>query len=389
MLSLYIHIPFCIKKCHYCDFLSFPAKEETKNAYMAALLTEIEREAPAYEGCPVDTVFIGGGTPSALEAFHIENLMERLKERFALRPEAEISIEVNPGTCGKEKLLRYREAGINRISIGTQSLREEELRSLGRIHGVEEFYDTFAMARAAGFGNINVDLMAALPGQTLESYRQTLEKAAALKPEHISAYSLIIEEGTPFYSLYGTDGAQKGKALLPLPDEEEERRMYEETERYLSGKGYHRYEISNYALEGRECRHNRACWTRKNYAGFGLGAASMIENVRWKNTPDIGKYLGALKEKACHKAGGPSIKEEYRPLDTEEQMEEFMFLGLRLTEGIERAAFEKAFHRLPEEVYGEVLKELYGKALLEGTDRIRLTPYGRDVSNYVMAQFLF
>lgn len=387
MLSIYIHIPFCIKKCLYCDFLSFPAEAETRNAYVEALLTEITKEAPAYKGDTVDTVFIGGGTPSVLDAFQIENIMERVRAGFALRKDAEISIEVNPGTCGREKLVRYQAAGINRISIGTQSLRKEELRSLGRIHGPEEFYDTFALAREAGFDNINVDLMSALPGQTLESYRQTLERTAALKPEHISAYSLMIEEGTPFGSLYG---AAKGEAeaMAPLPDEEEDRYMYEETERCLDAEGYHRYEISNYALEGRECRHNKAYWTRKNYAGFGLGAASMIENVRWKNTTDIGNYIGALKE-ADDRTGSLSIKEEFQHLSVSEQMEEFMFLGLRLTEGIDRAAFKELFHKEPEAVYGEVLQELYRKGLLEEGRRIRLTPYGRDVSNYVMAQFLF
>lgn len=380
MLSVYIHIPFCIKKCFYCDFLSFPADEQTRERYLEALLLEIEGEAAHYKSYTVDTVFIGGGTPSVLEAFHIENIMERLRKNFRFGENPEITIEINPGTVEKHKLAGYKRAGINRISIGTQSVRDDELGRLGRIHSAGEFFETFSMAREAGFDNINVDLMSALPGQTLAAYKETLGKIAALLPEHISAYSLIIEEGTPFFSLYG--GKNKAKAALPLPGEEEERRMYEETERFLLTRGYHRYEISNYAAKGKQCRHNKAYWTRKDYVGLGLGAASMVKNVRFKNTTDLSVYLEAVEKSLA-------IKEEIQHLSIQEQMEEFMFLGLRLTEGVSRREFRQEFGQTIEEVYGEVIKKLYRQGLLEEGDRIRLTSYGRDVSNYVMSQFLF
>ena len=384
MLSIYIHIPFCIKKCLYCDFLSFPASEGDKETYAAALLKEIETEASRYEERVVDTVFLGGGTPSILQTAHIEKIMDTLKNFYRFSTNPEITIEVNPCTVDKEKLRRYKASGINRLSIGAQSVQDSELRALGRIHNAADFFAAFHMAREAGFDNINVDLMSALPGQTTERYLETLLKVTDLKPEHISAYSLIIEEGTPFFDIYGEKEGENG-AERGLPSEEEERRMYEETGKRLEEAGYCRYEISNYALKGRECRHNTACWKRYDYAGFGLGASSMVENIRWKNTARMQTYLHAYGEgKTCG-----NIKNEIQRQSRAEQMEEFMFLGLRLTEGVSRAAFLEAFHEDMDNIYGPVLGQLLKNGLIDTGERVKLTSYGRDISNYVMAQFLF
>lgn len=384
MLGIYIHIPFCIKKCLYCDFLSFPASERDKETYTAALLREIETEASRYEGCLVDTVFFGGGTPSILQTAYIENIMDTLRNCYRFSRNPEITIEVNPCTADLEKLIRYKAAGINRLSIGAQSARDSELKALGRAHNAADFFAAFKMAREAGFNNVNVDLMSALPGQTAEGYLETLHKVADLKPEHISAYSLIIEEGTPFFDKYGESGSEGG-AGNGLPSEEEERRMYEETGKQLEKAGYCRYEISNYALKGKECRHNCAYWKRYDYAGFGLGASSMVGNVRWKNTSKMQTYLEAYGAGKVHR----DVKEKIQRLGRAEQMEEFMFLGLRLTEGVSRTAFFETFHEDIENIYGEVLRRLLENGLVDSGERVKLTSYGRDVSNYVMAQFLF
>ncbi len=421
-LGIYVHIPFCIKKCRYCDFLSFPAPEEKKREYVSALLKEIEREAVYYKDFTVDSVFIGGGTPSVLPEGALEELLETLRQfyRFCsvsgkdtedgmekealLRhtgkgpaenmAEPEITVEVNPGTVNRKKLESYRRAGVNRISIGTQSVHGKELAYLGRIHSAEDFFRTYQDAQETGFTNINVDIMAALPGQSVEDYMDNLSQIASLKPAHISAYSLMIEEGTPFYEWYG-EGRMEGRTLpgsmgmdgnggpvLPLPSEDEEREMYECTDAFLRKKGYHRYEISNYAMPGKECRHNVGYWKRKDYAGFGLGASSMVDNVRWKNLSDMEVYIRRILEK------NESVREEISRLGIQEQMEEFMFLGLRLTEGVERKEFRRIFGRDMEEVYGPVMEKLSSQGLLETGGKVRLTPYGRDVSNYVMAEFL-
>lgn len=388
-LSIYIHIPFCVKKCRYCDFLSFPATEAEKRQYVQALLKEIRTEAVKYADCTVDSVFVGGGTPSVLPDGLLEEIMACLRSCFRFPrlsetegKEPEMTAEINPGTADKKKLESYKRAGINRISIGTQSVHDRELAYLGRIHKAEDFFRTFREAKEAGFTNINVDIMAALPGQTPETYADNLEQIVRLAPSHISAYSLMIEEGTPFYEMYGEGGSGR-QAVLPLPTEEEEREMDMFTESFLREKGYHRYEISNYALPGMECRHNKGYWTRRNYVGFGLGAASMVDNVRWKNPADMGQYIRRLL------SGGGTVQENVVRLKRQEQMEEFMFLGLRLTEGVSRQAFRDAFGSEVEEIYGKVLNKLCGQGLLETGESIRLTPFGRDVSNYVMAEFLF
>ena len=378
-LELYVHIPFCVKKCSYCDFLSAPATEQTKEAYMAALFAEIGGRAKDYKDRIVTSVFIGGGTPSLLSGDSIRQLMEHIREGFALAPDAEITMEVNPGTVTAEKLTAFYEAGINRLSIGMQSAQEQELKILGRIHDFDGFCQVYREAVEAGFTNINVDVMSGLPGQTLASYKDTLEKVLRLEPmpQHISAYSLIVEEGTPFAAM-----ADRGE--LPLPEEDTERAMYEETIEVLAGYGFHRYEISNYALDGYECRHNVGYWIRRDYLGFGIGAASLIDNVRFQNGRDLNAYLA--HPLAC--------REEQQSLTTQEQMEETMFLGLRLIRGVSYPEFARCYGQTLEEVYGEVIARNEADGLLtvredETGRRLMLTGRGLDVSNYVMAQFLF
>ena len=340
---------------------------------MEALKKEITAKGERYGEYVVSTVFIGGGTPSVVKPQWIGEIMALVRRCFTLAGNAEISMEMNPGTVNEESLALYKAAGINRLSIGLQSARDAELSLLGRIHTFEEFLNAYTSAGSMGFFNINVDLMSALPGQTMESYRETLQRVLALTPppKHISAYSLIIEEGTPFYSAY-----ERGE--LNLPSEEEERQMYEETERILKEHGYHRYEISNYAREGYECRHNIGYWTRENYVGFGLGAASLVENKRFTGETDLEAYLE-----------NPLAEQEVTVLSREEQMEEFMFLGLRLAEGVEEKMFCEYFGEEIEAVYGDVIAKHVGNGLLirkEG--RIYLSPKGMDVSNYVMSDFL-
>ena len=378
-LELYIHIPFCVKKCSYCDFLSAPATEQTKEAYMAALFAEIGGRAKDYKDRIVTSVFIGGGTPSLLSGDSIRQLMEHIREGYRLAPDSEITMEVNPGTVTTEKLTAFYAAGINRLSIGMQSAQEQELKILGRIHDFDGFCQVYREAVEAGFTNINVDVMSGLPGQTLTSYKDTLEKVLRLEPmpQHISAYSLIVEEGTPFAAM-----ADRGE--LPLPEEDTERAMYEETIEVLAGYGFHRYEISNYALDGYECRHNVGYWIRRDYLGFGIGAASLIDNVRFQNGRDLNAYLA--HPLAC--------REEQQPLTTQEQMEETMFLGLRLIRGVSYPEFARCYGQTLEEVYGEVIARNEADGLLtvredETGRRLMLTGRGLDVSNYVMAQFLF
>lgn len=378
-LELYIHIPFCVKKCSYCDFLSAPATEQTKEAYMAALFAEIGGRAKDYKERIVTSIFIGGGTPSLLSGDSIRQLMEHIREGFRLAPDAEITMEVNPGTVTAEKLTAFYGAGINRLSIGMQSAQEQELKILGRIHDFDGFCQVYREAVEAGFTNINVDVMSGLPGQTLASYKDTLEKVLRLEPmpQHISAYSLIVEEGTPFAAM-----ADRGE--LPLPEEDTERAMYEETIEVLAGYGFHRYEISNYALDGYECRHNVGYWIRRDYLGFGIGAASLIGNVRFQNGRDLNAYLA--HPLAC--------REEQQSLTTQEQMEETMFLGLRLIRGVSYPEFARCYGQTLEEVYGEVISRNVADGLLtvredETGRRLTLTGRGLDVSNYVMAQFLF
>lgn len=371
-LSIYIHIPFCVRKCLYCDFLSAPADAEEIENYVNLLLREIKKQSVFYGDHRVISIFMGGGTPSLLSAEETGRVLRQIRENYSVAPDAEITMECNPGTVTAEKLKNYITYGINRLSLGLQSTDDAELARIGRIHSYGDFLTTYRMAREAGFQNINIDLMAALPGQSLDSYRRSLERVAGLSPEHISAYSLILEEGTPLYV------NQKSYAF---PTEDEDREMYEFTGKYLAEEGYQRYEISNYAKDGFACRHNCVYWRRGDYVGFGLGASSMVENVRWKNPEKHAAYAVYVDH--------PEKWKGSQALTTEEQMEEFMFLGLRLTEGIDTGAFQRMFGKTVEEVYGKSIAEFEARGLLARTgERLSLTPHGIDVSNVIFAEFL-
>ncbi len=375
-LGLYLHIPFCIQKCGYCDFLSAPAGREEREAYVQALEKEIRSYGDFAGGYRVSTVFVGGGTPSCLEASQTERIFEVVKDTFEIERMPEISMEMNPGTVTKEKLQAYKNCGINRLSIGLQSVRDSNLRLLGRIHTYEEFLESFRLAREAGFQNINVDLISSLPGQTEEFWREELKTIAELSPEHISVYQLILEEGTTFYEKYAAHPEL-------LPDEETSRAIYQATEEVLGQYGFHQYEISNYAKEGRECRHNLKYWERDDYLGLGLGAASMVRNIRMNNTGDMKTYL--------EKCGEPkTMRTDVQFLEEPRQIEEFMFLGLRKTRGISKKEFRRVFGRDIELVYEKALKKLFSSGmLLEKKDRLYLSKEGVLLSNAVLSEFLF
>lgn len=390
-LSLYIHIPFCVRKCGYCDFLSAPADEKARDRYVQALLMEIER----YQGTEtadrkIKTLYIGGGTPSILSVDQLDCIMQKIKYTFNFCDDIEASMEMNPGTASKEKCRALYQMGINRLSIGLQSTNDMELKTLGRIHSYEDFINTYTWCREAGFQNINVDLMAALPYQIVESYTTGLRKIIRLAPEHISAYSLILEEGTPFYQKYNS-------GCYPLPDEEQERLMYRETEQILAQAGYERYEISNYAKKGYACRHNLVYWQGGDYLGLGLGSSSYMDGVRFHNTTDFNTYVNQ-----------GAYVEDREELSVQAKMEEFMFLGLRVMAGVSGTEFEKRFWKTMEDVYGDVLRKHEEEGLLQierkedrkeaaaaepakgktNIEKVMLTTNGVDVSNYVFADFL-
>ena len=369
-VEIYIHIPFCIRKCDYCDFLSGPSRPKEQADYVQALLREIQAVEEG-EGRSVSSIFIGGGTPSVLDERLLGDILKEIRNKFKMEEDAEITIEVNPGTANIGKLQAYREMGINRLSIGLQSPQDRELKILGRIHNYGQFLETYQEARTVGFDNINIDLMSAIPDQTYEGWAKNLRTAAELEPEHISAYSLIVEEGTPF-------AARK----LNLPDEDTEYNMYEATAQILKEYGFEQYEISNYARKGRECRHNVGYWTRQDYLGFGLGASSLYGKERFANTADMKKYLENSRNPE-------KIREKEPSLTREDEMAEFMFLGLRMTKGISKADFQKCFGCTIESVYGEVLEKYESMGLLlEQDGRIFLSREGIHVSNSIMAEFL-
>ena len=372
-IELYVHIPFCVKKCDYCDFLSAPAGRDTQEQYVQALLHEIQTEGGRRKE-PVASVFIGGGTPSILEADLLEKILKALYRCFYIEKEAEVTMEANPGTLTLEKLRICRENGVNRLSLGLQSPDDTELASLGRIHDYQQFLESYQMARETGFHNVNVDLMFGIPGQTRDGWEKSLRIVAALNPEHISAYSLIIEEGTPFAA-----------RNLKLPDEDTEYQMYEDTARILGEYGFEQYEISNYARDGKACIHNIGYWTGVSYLGLGLGAASLMGGCRFTNTTSLERYTTASR-----KPDFPdNIRKDLIKLTRQEQMEEFMFLGLRLRSGISKAEFAQRFGIPIEEIYGDVIRRYKELALLqEENGRIFLSRHGIHVSNTVMADFL-
>lgn len=368
---LYVHIPFCIKKCAYCDFLSRSGSREEQRRYVQALCQEIRSHKGRYP-YRVSSLFVGGGTPSVLEIHLLDMIMAALDDTFSFTEDPEISIEANPGTVTLDKLRAYKRMGTGRISFGLQSAQDTELRELGRIHTYGGFLESYDLARKAGFDNINVDLMSGIPGQSLKSWQQTLSQVMDLEPEHISAYSLIIEEGTPF--------AQKE---LELPEEEEEREMYESTAQILGQKGYVQYEISNYARPGRACAHNIGYWRRDDYLGLGLGAASLWDNIRWNNTDVIEEYLAYADD-----PGRLHVNVEKLP--AKEQMEEMMFLGLRMTAGVRRQDFLEMFGVSLDGIYGDVIRRMGSLGLLEDDgQRIYLTRRGISLSDQVFVEFMF
>lgn len=428
-LGLYIHIPFCVQKCNYCDFLSAPADDITKHRYVEALLCEIMSYQGNTNDYIVETIFIGGGTPSCILSEDMVQILDTVKEVFCVKgfekeensgffkkmlegkkkqtkvnepkTKAEITIEVNPGTVTEQMLIEYLNAGINRLSIGLQSTNEEELKLLGRIHDFHSFITTFETARRVGFENINIDLISAVPGQNLCSWEKTLQKVVELQPEHISAYSLMIEEGTPFYETYGEDGT---KADIKIPDEDTDRQMYQRTKEILKEAGYERYEISNYSKINYECQHNNSYWIGTEYLGLGLGSSSLLHNARFHNMTDLEQYISSCeeyKDKLNVKKKKPvydtegfledyiGLRREIERLVESQRMEEFMYLGLRRMEGVSKSDFRHRFAKQIETVYGDVINRLVKEGLLVNKgDYIYLTDYGIDVSNVVLAQFL-
>ena len=376
-LSIYVHVPFCARKCLYCDFPSAPGTPEEIAAYFRTLQQEIRSFEALGSLHGVPTVFFGGGTPSLVDPKYIRQVLDLLRSLYPFDGDAEISLEANPGTLTKEKLDAYREMGINRLSLGLQSVHEDELKILGRIHSYDEFLKSYELAREAGFDNINVDLMSALPRQTMEKWKKTLGTVADLEPEHISAYSLIIEEGTPFAETWGT---REGRIFLP--SEETDREMYRWTKTFLEERGYRRYEISNYAKPGRECRHNLTYWTGGEYVGFGQSAASYVDGRRFQNPAGREEYPKYARTAYAN-------FKKTRPLSLKEREEEYMFLGLRTARGVSRAEFRERFGESFPGTYEKKLLDYCRQGFMEKeNDRIRLTDRGIDVSNVIMADFL-
>lgn len=387
--ELYIHIPFCIKKCEYCDFLSGIYDDRVQELYTKALCTQIKHASIEYKGRTVTTIYIGGGTPSWLNENLLAMIMENVYKYFYVSGDAEVSIECNPGTLSIEKLKTYKKIGINRISIGLQSANDDELRLLGRIHTYDRFITSFENVRRAGFDNVNIDIMTGLPFQTIEKLENTLRCVTTLRPEHISAYALQIEEGTNFYSKYKFDlvARHAGMKTDALPSEEQEYNLYRKAIDYLESKGYHRYEISNYCLKGNICFHNLGYWNREEYLGLGLGASSLIKEHRLKNFSDMKKYIEAA-DLIANGEGGTFIEED-EPVSRKDAMAEFMFLGLRQTSGVSRSDFNKMFNCDIEGIYGKHLRSLCEQGFMEiNGGQIKLTDIGIDLSNQVLSKFL-
>lgn len=373
-ISLYIHIPFCAQKCLYCDFPSFARKDHLRKAYIEALNKEIISLREKHNNLEINTIFIGGGTPSVLEANELECLLKEVA-KLNMAKNIEYSMECNPGNLTEEKLEVMKKYGVNRISMGLQAKQDNLLKGLGRIHNYKTFKENFLLAKKVGFNNINVDLMFGLPNQSLNEWEETLREIISLEPAHISAYSLIIEEGTAFYNLYEND-------KLKLPTEEEERKMYHLAKKILEENGFNQYEISNYAKEGKECRHNLAYWNMDNWIGVGSAAASYINGKRIKNISSVEEYINSIKDK------GEAV-EEIINNSKNDNMEEFMFMGLRKINGIDENEFKNRFSMNINDVYGEILNKYIGEGLLiRESGRIFLSEKGIEISNVIMADFL-
>lgn len=373
-ISLYIHIPFCAQKCLYCDFPSFARKDHLRKAYIEALNKEIISLREKHNNLEINTIFIGGGTPSVLEADELECLLKEVA-KLNMAKDIEYSMECNPGNLTEEKLEVMKKYGVNRISMGLQAKQDNLLKGLGRIHNYKTFKENFLLAKKVGFNNINVDLMFGLPNQRLNEWEETLREIISLEPAHISAYSLIIEEGTAFYNLYEND-------KLKLPTEEEERKMYHLAKKILEENGFNQYEISNYAKEGKECRHNLAYWNMDNWIGVGSASASYINGKRIKNISSVEEYINSINEK------GEAV-EEIINNSKNDNMEEFMFMGLRKINGIDENEFKNRFSMNINDVYGEILNKYIDEGLLiRESGRIFLSEKGIEISNIIMADFL-
>lgn len=379
-LQLYVHIPFCFQKCGYCDFLSMVLNEEAQRPYVDQLIDEIRSQGKQYTDYYISTIFIGGGTPTILKGTWIVNIMSAIYESFLVASFAEITIECNPGTVSIDKLKYYRQSGINRISIGLQSTVDEELQKLGRIHTFEGFLESYQMVKEVGFTNINVDLMSAIPNQTLDSFKESLRKVVRLKPEHISVYSLIVEPNTPFYRWYREGGERRAE----LPDEDAERQMYHLTKKYLREHGYQQYEISNYAKPGFECRHNIGYWTGVEYLGLGLGAHSYVLGKRFHVEKSLPKYMKILMRKDL-----TSCYQDVEDISKEESMEEFFFLGLRMTKGVNLEKFMERFKVDPFVRFAVPIQKHVKLGLLDYREPyLFLTDKGMDFANYVEQDFM-
>lgn len=375
-LGIYIHIPFCKRKCAYCDFVSFSNKQNLVKEYVETLKKEINKCELDREEYLVETIYFGGGTPSYIESKHIIDILEVIKSKFKVLKDAEITIEVNPGTVTEEKLNDYYKSGINRLSIGLQSVDDKLLKTIGRIHSFSDFLETYRIAKEAGFTNINVDLMIGLPTQNLSDVKIAIEKTVKLSPNHISVYSLIIEEGTPIEE-------KINKKELFLPSEVLERKMYWTVKEELEKNGYIHYEISNFAKPGYESKHNLACWNQEEYIGVGLAAHSYINNTRYSNTEDIEKYIENIR---CDKGNYKTIHEMQ---SREDKMKEYMLLALRKIEGVRISEFKKMFVDNPIYLYREELNKLVTQELIEiEDDNIKLTNKGIDLANLVWEEFV-
>lgn len=374
-LGIYIHIPFCIKKCAYCDFISFPNKLDIQQEYVNKILSEIEKSKNILENYDVSTIYIGGGTPSAINSELIKKIMKKINEYIEISKLQEITIEVNPGTVTYEKLQDYKEAGINRLSIGLQSTDDRLLNLIGRIHTYKEFLKTYEIARKVGFTNINVDLMIGLPNQTIKDIKNSIEKITNLdpKPEHISVYSLIIEPNTPIEEMLNDK-------KIKFPTDEEERNQYWYVKNKLEEKVYNHYEISNFSILGKEAIHNTNCWKQKEYIGFGVAAHSFINKKRFSNTENLQEYLQKTSDEI------KTINEIQNKL---EQEKEYMLLGLRKIDGININEFKEKFTENPIYLFRKEIQKLVTEGLLEvDLNQIKLTFKGLDLANIVWEEFV-
>lgn len=370
-ISLYIHIPFCKQRCFYCDFPTFAGKERFREEYIDALIKEIKEKCSDYL---IKTIFIGGGTPSYLEENELEKLLMAVS-KLNLLDKLEYSMECNPGTVNENKLKIMKKYGINRISFGLQSCNDNLLKKIGRIHTFKEFLENYNLARKVGFDNINVDLMYGLPNLNIQDWKNTLESICELKPEHISAYSLIIEEGTAFYKLYEKD-------KLELPSEDEERVMDKITKDILKANGYHQYEISNFALDGKECEHNKVYWSLEEYIGVGSASSSYMDGYRFANTSNINDYIEKISNNV-------SVVIDKYENSIEDEMEEFVFMGLRMVSGIDILKFEKKFGVDINSIYKEIIeKNIKDGLLVVQKNKMFLTAKGMELSNSVMSDFI-